>query len=480
MPRGQIAYVTSDDRVIFKTGLQKRLLKLARAKLKYANWRDFANNILGVTETMVFNYLNETSKLSVTQVQRLSKICKIPVERIFKDWAVKIIEKENLLSEQGKIGSKKAVAIQLKKYGKIGWQISGNRAPSRKLSPEEIERAREYGKKGYRKLIDKYGESWFSRMARANTIKRNVKKSQLAQKPTLQERNLIDLNIKNNLEFRFHEILGRGNDWRCFDFIYYFNNKPILVEEVTSTSYLHRSYTLDLIEKKEWLKKMNLPLFVTFSKLPKKLDCVLLLIDEDIIPIFSKEERINLIFSAIRNDSYLSSNYIKNLRKFIKYKIKEKSNILLASAKRECNKISNPHEQVLNGKLNELGLNPTGKKILQTKYGTYLVPDNYFEYNGNKFCVLVSFANSHNSLRILASEHAAYAYFIKKLVDPDMKCISILGFNCTFDFINDSNSLYRKYLQKYVDIILNFNEINKLPLILNKKDWHAENSPSFV
>jgi len=156
------------------------------------------------------------------------------------------------------------------------------------------------------------------------------------------------------------------------------------------------------------------------------------------------------------------------LRKSFQLEVNLRRSYLKPTAKRECNKLDE-FEKLVHKKLTKLGLNPRGKIILETVYKTFLVPDDYFEYNGKSFCVLTSCANSTNSMRVLALEHAAYSFFIKRLVNPEMKCISIFFCNDegSFNFIKDSNSWYRDYLQKHVDIILEFKEIDNLPNLLN-------------
>lgn len=444
IPTGQITYVTAEDRVVFKRGFQRKLLELARGKLKYTNWGSFAKDILQVSKRMVFNYLNESSKLSLPKARYLSETINIPMTNVLR-----IIKKEDILSEQGRLGGKKVIPL-LQKYNLLRKKQKIEKKTIKKLSREEL-----------------------NEVAKKNLMKRDKRvssiRSLLSQKPTPQERKIIEENISNNLQFNFQKILEKGKEWRCFDFIYFLNSKLILAEEATNTNYPHKGQILDFIEKGKWLKeKFNIPLIITFSDMPKRFDMLLLLIDENIIPVSNHDDRIKIINSYLNNESDVITDYVKELKTSIRERINESSKRLLATAKRESS-IMNSLEKIAHEKLVTLGLSPLGKKIFQTIYGTYLVSDNYFELNEQKFCVLISSAKSHNSLRILASEHAAYAYFIKRLVNPKIKCVSVFDYNEEFDFLNNSNSLNRKYLQKYLDIILNFKEINKLPLILKEK-----------
>ncbi len=71
MSKSAIKFITIDDRVVFKKGLQRKLLELARDKIPHLSWKKFANNVLNVTGRMIFCYLNESSRLSVKQIEKL-------------------------------------------------------------------------------------------------------------------------------------------------------------------------------------------------------------------------------------------------------------------------------------------------------------------------------------------------------------------------------------------------------------------------
>jgi hypothetical protein len=472
MPKGTIKYITIEDRVVFKNGLQRKLLELARDKTPHLSWKEFANNVLNVTGRMMFCYLNESSRLSLKQVEKLANFVDIPFNKLIDEWIVKIIKKNEALKEYGKRGGKIGAANVLRKYGRLGWHIDGDvprNLLTRHFTEVDIGKARENGKKGWERLVEKYGIESVKRMMSKNARKYNLKRSLLNQKPQPQERELVRENIINNLKFEFNMILGKGIDWRCFDFVYFSDDKLILVEEVTSVNYIHKGQFLDFVEKKNWLmKKFNVPLIVTFEKKLQRPDLFLLLIDEGIIPVFNRKLRLKLIRSLVLNQNNVVKNYISKLKKAFQLEVNLKKNHLKASAKREYNRLDE-YEELVHKKLTKLGLYPKGKKILQTIHKTFLIPDDYFEYGGKSFCVLTSHANSFNSMRVLASEHAAYSFFIKRLVDPEMKCISIFFYDDEggFNFIKDSNSLYRDYLRKHVDIILNFKEIDNLPNLLN-------------
>ncbi len=362
MPKGEIYHITKEDRIHFKKGFQRKLLELTPDKFNYT-LGELSDKVFHVTKRMVLKYMDESSRLSITQVKTLSEVTGLRLTYILENWVSKVIPKENILQEQGKSGSK---------YKRK------NSTPQKKKHNRE-------------ELIE---------IRKLNLLKIDLLKacrsSLINQKPTVQEKEIINENLANNFEFDFQKNLETINEWRCFDFVYYLNSEPVLAEEVTNANYHKKSQTLDFIERNKWLKnEFGIPLVVTFKNMPKRLDMVLLLLEEGIVPILDSKNRMLLIEACI-NDSTNIQNYLENLKDSIKKSIEENLKIAFTAAKRESLAVKNNLEKDIHDKLSELGLNPFGKKILQTIYGTYLIPDNYFVVNGQKFCVLTSIANSHN------------------------------------------------------------------------------------
>ena len=87
----------------------------------------------------------------------------------------------------------------------------------------------------------------------------------------------------------------------------------------------------------------------------------------------------------------------------------------------------NESELKVHNRLLSLGLNPTGKIIVENKYGTYNEVDNSFEFGGKRYFVMVTESKS-DYMEVLAGhakQHAGQAFFIKRCY-PDCDILSII------------------------------------------------------
>ena len=109
-------------------------------------------------------------------------------------------------------------------------------------------------------------------------------------------------------------------------------------------------------------------------------------------------------------------------------------------------------ERKVHEKLMSLGMKPKGKTIIENQLGLLMEIDNCYEFNKEKWLVLVTKSNS-KKIEILANhakQHAGLAFIIKTMFNSSYKILSVI--------LTDGDlgtSKWVKYLNRYSDKVIN-------------------------
>jgi len=148
----------------------------------------------------------------------------------------------------------------------------------------------------------------------------------------------------------------------------------------------------------------------------------------------------NLRENVLRNSSYSPLK----LQEFLKNNLRKRKGLLEKGA---CIQLKQPFdelEEAVHNRLSRMGLNPEGKKLLETRYGTFTVPDNYFKKEGKEVVVFVSKADLWG---VVGS-----AALVKEMISPKVETIGIV--------LNSNKSRFKSkalntLLKTYVDYFYN-------------------------
>lgn len=413
-------------------------------------WNRKLRRVLGISESQLYCIRNGKYRLSVGHLRKLILAFPFLLDLKLENQIVDIETYKNMKSRAGKIG------------GRIG----GKRVLE--LYPGKLQKQAKFGGLA---TLNKHGKKHFKKLAKKYARKggfASVEKS----KPTEQMINIIKenklLGLKREKDFSVNYTIKSNEDMRNVDFVYFKNCKISIVEDVTEIiPYKKQMYPrlLEIIKLKKMLSK-NVRIVFTFrvkkknrAKIIQRIDpgIVLELLKENIVPIIyeDKIKRKEIIQKLLKNKNisdyltYLKKRFKKELKKRLK---KQKSLVRIVS------KINmNETEEIVHKKLENLGLDPTGKIIIESNYGTYNEVDNSFELNGVKYFVFVTRTKSRYMEVITghAKQHASQAFFVKKLCYPHCKILSII-----LSYRKDiGNSKWVKYLREYTISITSLESI---------------------
>lgn len=267
-----------------------------------------------------------------------------------------------------------------------------------------------------------------------------------------RERRIADENKKLHLNFKSNYFL---NDELNFDFAYFYKGNLIAVEETTFDTFRGLSA---IIEKRQSLDR-RIPFILTYEK--SRAEILLFLLENDILPIEIKT-RQKFVVDIIKN---------KEMRDAIKKSIKNEVLMFLGDAKILSDfavKINlktpfDKYEQLIHNSLKNIGLNPLGRRLIETKNGFNFVTDNMIFKDGLGIAVLVSVCNSRGSLFYSFYNHSTYGLLFSKISKKPVKTFSII-----FDFSGTLSSQGynkpRKLWLKYCDyrLIINRENLNQL------------------
>ncbi|UCD04208.1 MAG: hypothetical protein JSW73_01005 [Candidatus Woesearchaeota archaeon] len=327
-------------------------------------------------------------------------------------------------------------------------------------------------------LYKKYGNNFFSKIGLKGakitnkmwTLERRIKQSSNGKKGgnkkvknieyfTEQEREVANQNTELELNFKTNYFLSKDYN---FDFVYFYKNKPIAVEETTINAF--RGFT-DFLEKRNFLDKKygkDFPFIVTVRSKKRLKDLAAFLLENNIFILTNLQQRRKYFLDI------LNKNTVKKLKEKlfsdVRKELKIKSEISKTQAYKEKGLI-NDYEQFVNSILFKLGLSPLGKEVFKSPFGFYYVSDNLFRINNTDIAVLVSYCNSRGSLLYQLYKHATYAYILKR--SSNVKIMSIIfdySSTATAFSNNKPKNLCFKYSDYYVVTFKKDNladEINK-------------------
>ena len=472
----------ADDscRVIFFGGMQHKLLELARktALQDFPNrpWYKIVAGVIGMSPRMVYYFRSGRGAFTVAQVKALATF--IPMELNELQGQIKDIRKEYWwCSKAGKACFGKYGRAYFYELGRKGGAKVG-KMQFEKYGPEYFRRMGKLGGKlGYNALLQKHANMIPIWRRKAAIL--GGEKSAEKQPLTKQQDNLVghntSLGLAQGFDFKVNYTIKSDGTSYNFDMAYFQNSTLIAVEETTEVAPSRAcvfSRVLDAIERKEWLRKngWEIATLSTFRKIKNVRrefkfppDAVLVLIEEGVIPIFDDDMvgRSEVIKCIHKGES--PTKYLHNLRRQIIGDISLRQKFMERLAKGEKSRPMNQTELLIHEKLNHLGLSPKGKIILKSIYETFMVPDNCFTIDDEKWFAFVS-TTTATSLRNHIARHAGYAFMLKRIFDPAAKCLTVtLGGGNPLEKLADNK--WVRYLSKFSDLIIgnqNLNALDKL------------------
>lgn len=409
--------------------------------------------------------LSKKYGISYSTLKRWLRLeCTIPKD-IFNDLLNEYPEKETILKEVqilksswGQIkGGKNSVKARIKKWGneKFLKQLELARNKRRrnslllwykkiKLNKKMYKKFKELRRKHVLKilaskkirskvmktLIKKYGNYYFKMLGTLG-----AKNSPLTER----EKKIVKENLKANIPFDVHVPIG---GW-CVDFHYRNNfveevlgfrkSKALLFYEIAKIFEKRKKIKKEFIVTSWFVKKY------TYKKERFPIEATLLLIENNIIPILLditqlRKLRTKILQGKMKNFKRFLSNFYARL-------INKNS---LRGALIEKKKPLDKLEKNIQNILEKNNLHPKGKTILETKYGTYIVSDNFF----NSTAVFVSEKNIKSLI--------GYGFMIKNLVSKKIKVIGIT--NKKIKICGVDKYLIKQYIDLFFPTIKEFKE----------------------
>ena len=290
------------------------------------------------------------------------------------------------------------------------------------------------GQKQVRTIKERYGEDFFPKhglnmLSKIPLSKREKKVRLSAEKAGFEvvpHKSFFDFNV---------------------DFVYKNEGGIIAIEEVLSLNKNKALAFFELLVLNEKFKKMkqksNVPFFVSnwfevdlgYKTERYPLELMLWCFEKGMIPILMDFES----HQATRKRA-IEGNLNKDLLAMgINLRLAEREVLLRKGAEVQCKQRHNNQEAMVHNILERKELKPQGKKMCKTKYNTFIVPDNFFEKDGNKYAVFVSNKSERNIIGSSA--------LIKEFVSKDIRTVGI-----TFREDNKGGRRLRKTLfNSYVD-----------------------------
>jgi len=275
--------------------------------------------------------------------------------------------------------------------------------------------SKEKRKKAVKSLKEKYGQNYFSLLGLNGASNKSM---------TKREELVLETTRKLGLNIACHKTLFEFN----FDFVYRENGKIKAIEEVLGFKKKKSSIffeVLSLYEKYKVLKQHHkVPFFVStwyevdlnykIERFP--LELLIWSLEKGMIPVLMDSDVFNDVRTACLNNRSFNSS---NLDKYLKMKLNERKNLLEKGAAIQSKQYFDELEQKLNKILVDLGLSPEGKKLLETEYKTFVVPDNYCRINGKRIVFFVS-KGDINSL-------IGSAALVKEFVSLDIRTVAVIS-----------------------------------------------------
>jgi len=302
----------------------------------------------------------------------------------------------------------------------------------------------EVRQKAIKSIKAKYGEDHFSRLGLTSASIQGLGKREM----------LVEKEISNlGFEIEPHKTILGSN----FDFVYKKENEIKAVEEVLSFKKKKSALFFEILvlnEKLERLKeKYEVPFFITtwyeknlnykIERFP--LELLLWCLNKNMTPILMDDN----FFKNTRKDFLLGVEHISEIRQHFRDNLQKRKQLLLNGATIQLKQPFDLLERNLHTSLEKVGLNPCGKKLLETKYGTYTVPDNYFTFNNTDYAV---FASMNDSKGVIGS-----SAIIKEMISPEIKTIGIvLNSTRKRDYMISQKTLLNRYVDYFYDSIGGF------------------------
>jgi hypothetical protein len=247
-----------------------------------------------------------------------------------------------------------------------------------------------------------------------------------------------------------HKTIGKHN----FDFTYSENGMLKAVEEVLGFKKKKALIFFEILvlheKHKKLIEQFNVPFFVSTIfevQLKEKierfpLELLIWAFEKGMIPILSDNEVFNSARRSILNGN---SDCCAGLVNFLNRSLRERRIALrkcaLAQSKQGFDKL----EMETHEKLVQLGVNPEGKKMLETKYGTFIVTDDYFREGIKEFAV---FASKNDIEGVVGS-----CALVKEMVFPSIKTIGLVTGNK-----RTMTGVRYDLIKTYVDYFINSTE----------------------
>lgn len=419
----QLLNVDNNSRVVFKRGYQKKLLYKVKEFLEEfdENWVVLLSKILGKNQSSVYNHINEKFFMNIRDIKSLLNLVPILNENEIVTKIEKILEPN--------WGAKRGAFVTNKKYKK---QLS------------------KWGRKGAEELKRRYDESKRRSWRQSGIFKGGLISAERQKLTSTEQRLLKSYKKLFNFQIEVHKTFKIKNVSRNIDFVFSKNNEKIIIETSGSIRSKSESFfkILEAMEKREFLRKKYKikEFFLHFKSKFRPLDTLLLAIEKDFIPTVDIKKHFQILNETIKRKS-LEGCLIK-LRQKYKSEIEQNLEKMKAAALREKYKTPNPTETLVNELLQVSNLNPNGKTLLKTKYGTFTVVDNFFVLNNVKWYVCVS--KSKRGLREILRNHIGYSFMIREIVDKKAKIMSIILLEEDRNVIGKTKKLCDKWIDKLI------------------------------
>jgi len=176
-------------------------------------------------------------------------------------------------------------------------------------------------------------------------------------------------------------------------------------------------------------------------------------IEKGMVPVLADTE----FFNEMKKEILCGKQFRKQeATEFIKENLQQRKELLEKGAKIQSMQSFDSLEQEVHEKLEEMGLSPQGKKLLRTNYGTFIVPDNYFEKSGEIFAV---FASKNDINGVIGS-----AAMAKELVSPAIRTIGLVLFTRRKKCLTRlQNTLLKTYVDYFCTSTGDLKQINLGP-----------------
>jgi hypothetical protein len=279
-------------------------------------------------------------------------------------------------------------------------------------------------------MYRKYGRDYFRKIGLRSAEKGYLTKKEL-------EVHLINKSLHKELQSKSHFTINDAN----YDLVYFKNDKPIFAEEILGGRKKKSSVLFQIAKIQEKSEKLGFPVIVTswyeqnFNTKKERfpIESVLWMLETDSLLPILLDVKVFLDFRT----KLLSRQAVPSkgdLYEFCKNEVKKR--YLLRGAKAEKNTPQNCLEKTVHELFKKHRLNPAGKTILRTKYGTYFVVDDFIpKFNA---AIMVTPTNIDDII--------GQSFGIKTMCDIKLVTIGIL----------QNNTRYKKYKyervrNRYVD-----------------------------